>query len=199
MEKTIKKLLLVAGVVVGGLVALTPLTSYAVTVPDAYFDCFQYGDAADAEVRCPDPISKQGNAVVNLNIETLIEMDVVSGDPIDAQSNMIASGEISATVRSSREYTISLSADQPSLTHDTNTSYTIPAANDLQAGTNGWGVKKDGEDGYTALTSSPQVFYEGLSSIDGRQTDLEIGVATSPSLPAGTYSTVVTVTATAKE
>lgn len=199
MDKTIKKLLIATGAVVCGLVAMTPLTSYAVTVPDTYFDCIKLGNSANADVKCPDPVASNNNSVVNLNIDTLLELDVVSSDKIAAQTDAIASGAISATVRSSREYTISLSADEPNLIHSTDTNYAIPAANNLQVGTNGWGVKKDGAENYTALTSSPQVFYEGLSSIDGRQTDLEIGVATSPSLPAGIYSTVVTVTAATKE
>lgn len=199
MEKTIKKLLIATGVVISGFIALTPLTSYATNAPGSYFGCVRYGDTDADKVECPDPASDRGNTVVNLNVDTILELDVVSKNiQIAAETSRIASGELSATVRSSREYNILLSAEQPNLIHNVDNNYAIPAASNLEAGTNGWGIKKDGAEGYTAVTKDPQVFYEGDSAMDSRQTDLEIGVATSPSLPAGTYSTIVTVTAATK-
>lgn len=208
MEHKIKALLVATGIVVGSLLALTPLTSYAsnMSVGD---NCLQYqtGDLVTMEgIGC---VERSGNLEVLLNVQSLLILDAASGDTISAKNDVTNTGKISANVRSSHDYTISLSSTDPALTNPENATYSIPASNDVTPGINGWGVKKDAsvkqttDPDYSAITSTPTVFYEGeptsLAEGEGRQTDLEVGVGVSPVLPAGTYSTTVTVTAAFKE
>lgn len=207
MERKIKTLLVATGILMGGMVALTPLTSYATNM-NMGDNCLQYqsGDIATIEGTC---VNRSGSTEVILNVQSLLILDAASGDTIAAKGDETSTGTISATVRSSHDYTISLSSANPTLTNPDNTEYTIPATNDVTAGINGWGVKKDAsvktaaDTDYTAVTNTPAVFYEGTSTSlaegEGQKTDLEVGVGVSPVLPAGTYSTTVTVTAAIKE
>lgn len=207
MERKIKTLLVATGILMGGMVALIPLTSYATNMQMGD-NCLQYqtGSLATIEGTC---VNRSGQTEVILNVQSLLILDAASGDTIAAKGDETSTGTISATVRSSHDYTISLSSANPTLTDPNNADYSIPATNNVVAGANGWGVKKDAsvktasDTDYTAVTSSPTVFFEGdptsLVEGGGQKTDLEVGVGVSPVLPAGTYSTTVTVTAAIKE
>ncbi len=202
METKVKILLIGTGVLMSLLVACTPLTSY---VSAANFPCIQFGQEGDADYRveCDKPATSGSSTKVNLNVNSLLILDAASGDRIAANPSNTATGNISATVRSSRNYTISLSAEQPNLLKSDDNSYLIPAKATLTPGTDAWGIKMTDATDYTAITREPVVFYEGaatpLTEGSGRQTDFEVGVTVSSSLPAGTYSTAVTVTAAIKE
>lgn len=171
MEHFIKKALVATGLLAAALVTLLPLSSYA-------------ADSA--------------TTTVTVNVAKVIRLDAASGgDTIDLVANQVSTGNISAQVYSTMPYTISLSATQPNLVHSTLSSYFIPASDDVAVGTDAWGVKKSGEDTYTALTSTPTVFYTGNAATPaaGTKTDLEVGISLGTNLAAGTYSTDVTVLA----
>lgn len=171
MEHFIKKALVATGLLAAALVTLLPLSSYA-------------ADSA--------------TTTVTVNVAKVIRLDAASGgDTIDLVANQVSTGNISAQVYSTMPYTISLSAAQPNLVHSTLSSYFIPASDDVAVGTDAWGVKKSGEDTYTALTSTPTVFYTGNAATPaaGTKTDLEVGISLGTNLAAGTYSTDVTVLA----
>lgn len=171
MEHFIKKALVATGLLAAALVTLLPLSSYA-------------ADSA--------------TTTVTVNVAKVIRLDAASGGKtIDLVANQVSTGNISAQVYSTMPYTISLSATQPNLVHSTLSSYFIPASDDVAVGTDAWGVKKSGEDTYTALTSTPTVFYTGNAATPaaGTKTDLEVGISLGTNLAAGTYSTDVTVLA----
>ncbi len=204
MENKVKKLLIGTGVLMSVLVAATPLTSY-VSATNFSFPCVEFGKPGDPDYHkeCENPASDNGRTKVNLNVNSLLVLDAASADRITANPSTTATGNISATVRSSRNYTISLSAEHTSLQHDSGDGYLIPANSTLTPGTNAWGIKMAEATDYTAITKNPVVFYEGaatpITEGSGRQTDFKVGVTVSPNLPAGTYSTAVTVTAAIKE
>ncbi len=175
MERIIRNTLIVTSLLIASLVAITPLTSYAL----------------EGEKTVQD----DKTLPVNLNIISILELDVVSPVSVKAQPDKIVPGTISANVRSSHGYTISLSAEQPNLMSEKGTASFIPASSNLTPGQDGWGVKVNGAENYTEVTTEPQVFYTGQPDLSGRKTDLEVGVATSPALPADVYATTVTVTA----
>ena len=171
MEHFIKKALVATGLLAAALVTLLPLSSYA-------------ADSA--------------TTTVTVNVAKVIRLDAASGgDTINLVANQVSTGNISAQVYSTMPYTISLSATQPNLVHSTLSSYFIPASDNVDVGTDAWGVKKSGEDTYTALTSTPTVFYTGNAATPaaGTETDLEVGISLGTNLAAGTYSTDVTVLA----
>lgn len=195
MERKIRNLLVATGVILSSAVALLPLTSYAVTGPG-----YAHGYECNDEQEGNECAREDGDLLVRVVIDPTIAIDMASGgDTIQAYPNMVNTGKISAEVRSASPYTISLSADEPYLTNTDDDSYNIlPRA--VETGKNAWGVKKDGEDTYTAISTVPQVFYSSDSAADdGQLTEFEVGVSISPTLPQGTYQTDVTITAAVKE
>lgn len=170
MEHFVKKLLVATGILAAASVTMLPLASHA-------------ADSA--------------TTTVTVNVQRTISLNAASGgDTINLVANQVNTGNISATVASTAPYTISLSATQPNLVHSTLSSYFIPASNNVAVGTDAWGVKKSGEDTYTALTSTPTVFYTGNAATPAATTtDLEVGISLGTNLAAGTYSTEVTVLA----
>ena len=171
MEHFIKKALVATGILAAALVTLLPLSSYA-------------ADSA--------------TTTVTVNVAKVIRLDAASGgNTIDLAANQVSTGNISAKVYSTMPYTISLSAAKTSLQHSTISSYSIPASSNVVAGTNAWGIKKSGASAYTAITSSPVVFYTGTAATPaaGTTTNFEVGISLGGNLAAGTYSTDVTVLA----
>ena len=171
MEHFIKKALVATGLLAAALVTLLPLSSYA-------------ADSA--------------TTTVTVNVAKVIRLDAASGgDTINLVANQVSTGNISAQVYSTMPYTISLSATQPNLVHSTLSSYFIPASDDVAVGTDAWGVKKSGEAGYTAISTTPTVFYTGTAATPaaGTTTNFEVGISLGGNLAAGTYSTAVTVLA----
>ena len=171
MEHFIKKALVATGLLAAALVTLLPLSSYA-------------ADSA--------------TTTVTVNVAKVIRLDAASGgDTIDLVANQVSTGNISAQVYSTMPYTISLSATQPNLVHSTLSSYFIPASDDVAVGTDAWGVKKSGAADYTAISTTPTVFYTGAAATPaaGTTTNFEVGISLGGNLAAGTYSTDVTVLA----
>jgi hypothetical protein len=123
--------------------------------------------------------------------------------------DMIRTGQFNVQVRSAMPYTISLSAEEPELKEVTTESYFIPARSEIAAGKVGWGIRKASQtEGYTAVATVPQVFFDSTTDDNGTGTDVadlstwhafEIGVSVTDKVPQGTYATEVTVTAAVKE
>lgn len=210
MERKIKKLLVATGAVMSAAVAILPLTSYAYEVDPTTYSTptsgFTHGygcndELVDAEGNQTNPCAKSGgnSMAVNVNVDPSLEIDVVANDAtIELEPNTMRTGTFTTNVRSAKSYTISLSGN-PTLTNADDESFGIPAKDVLEIGKSGWGIKKPGDENYTALSQVPAVFFEGNPSGDGVDTDFEIGVSASAILPEGVYSTEVTVTAAFKQ
>ena len=171
MEHFVKKLLVATGILAAASVTMLPLASHA-------------ADSA--------------TTTVTVNVLRTICLDAASGgSTINLVANQVNTGNISATVTSTAPYTISLSATQPNLVHSTLSSYFIPASDKVAVGTDARGAKKSGDSGYTAISTTPTVFYTGNAATPdaGTTTDLEVGISLGTNLAAGTYSTTVSVLA----
>ncbi len=142
-----------------------------------------------------------GTTKVSVIVDDYISLDAASaGDTIDVSADAPGKGKITATVSSTADYTISLSAANPNLVKTDDTSKTIPAGTNIAVNNSAWGVKKYGASDYTALTTSPIQFYEGTAATGAapQTTEFEVGVSVDASVPVGTYSTEVTVLAAKK-
>lgn len=213
MERKIAHLLVLTGVTISALVALTPLTSYADASKHGY-DCDPKnpstlvnadgdGVADFATNGCAATTSNPQE--VSVKILDYITLDTASGTTINVASNFTGTGDISATVTSAKDYTILLSAEEPRLIKTDNEVMGIPSRDfATDAKMNAWGIKKYNTDGtkaenYSAVTYQPTVFYEGTASDDAQTTEFEMGVVVTEATEAGTYQTDLTVTAAVKE
>ena len=197
MERKIAKLLALTGVAVSAAVALTPLTSYA-TVNQHGYNCDKTkatttGIANLTTGGCAGATT--GAKKVAITVESSISIDASSGTTINMTPHVLGEGAISATVTSTHPYTISLSSSQPNLTKTDNGALNIPAKSSFTKDDNGWGIKKSGEDNYTALTGVPTVYYTSNLPATSAKTDFAVGVAVNEKTAPGTYQTDVTVTA----
>lgn len=145
--------------------------------------------------------SLEEDSNVAIRVQPVLTIDATTDMKELASATTITTGSISATISANTAYQVMLSADQTSLKSATVTDTEIPASSTLQPGTNAWGIATNAEaTAYAAITNSPTVYY---SSATGSGTpgqtihQFSIGASISPALPAGTYSTVVTVTAAA--
>lgn len=199
MEKTIKKLLVATGLIASAAVALLPLTSYAAQTVSGplYANGYACNDTQSGN-ECARDIS--GPTTVTVNVKPLLSIDAASGgDVIQAYPDTVRSGKLSAQIRSAVPFTVSLSAEVPYLQNEEVNEYVIPAKSTIEAGQSGWGIKKVGvTDAYTAVTTRPEVFYEGPAQDEPEWIDFEVGVSAGSRLPQGTYSTTVTITAAVK-
>lgn len=196
MEKMVKKLLVATGLIASAAVALMPLTSYAaqtVTGP-LYANGYACNDAQSGN-ECAR--ANSDDMTVTVNVKPVLSIDATSGgNLIQVNPDMIGHGTLSAQIRSAMDFTVSLSAEVPYLQNDENAEYIIPANSTIEVGKSAWGIKKIGEtEQYTALTSTPTVFYTGPAQDEPEWIDFEVGVSAGPKLPQGFYSTTVTITA----
>ncbi len=159
-------------------------------------------------VRCVAPANTyaDGSPILPVSAHTGLQVLVNPYLTIEATSGMsetmgaenILHGNISATIAANGEYNVMLSAEQPDLKDLDNTEFPgIPASSNVVANNNAWGIQnKDAT--YKAVTTTAQIFdsvdtfNETLKSTTHTYT---VGVSVSPSIPAGKYSTTVTVTA----
>lgn len=197
MERKIQKLLVVTGLFMGAAVALSPLTTYA-AYDKSTFDASmqQQKDFYSAET------NTNGSTVVNVDVDTVLSLDAANGGyTIQAFPDMISKGEFNVQVRSAVPYTISLSADDTNLS-DSSESFFIPASDKVTAGKVGWGIRAaDQEEGYTAVSTTPKVFFDSGTGVadESTWTKFEVGVAVNSKVPQGIYTTDVTVTAAVKQ
>ena len=145
--------------------------------------------------------SLEEDSNVAVRVQPVLTIDATTDMKELANAATITTGNISATISANTAYQVMLSADQTSLKSAAVTDTEIPASSTLQPGTNAWGIATNAEATvYAAITNSPTVYY---SSATGSGTpgqtihQFNIGASISPALPAGTYSTIVTVTAAA--
>ncbi len=173
MESIVKKLFVSGSLLVALAVTLTTITS---------------------NVSAADVAPVTGRTKFSLTVENALTLSNVSATEITAKPSDIANGTLSATVSSGSKYTISLSAEQPALSAADITD-TINAGDATVNNT--WGIQKIGESAYTAIGTAPAVFYTSAAPSEngGSVTDFNVGVRISPILPAGSYSTDITVTA----
>lgn len=201
MEKMIRNLLGVTGVIISASVVGLPLMStYAAP------QTFICPDGTEGVGPLSCEASDEAESNMRVNVERVISLDAVAtGGIVKVAPEAAETGTISATVSSNAPFTVSLSAAQPGLAND-DKSFTIPASATVQAGNNAWGIKKVTETNgtfanatnYTAITTTPEVFYESADSASGKKIDFEAGVSIDSQVPSGIYSTEVTVTAAVK-
>ncbi len=142
--------------------------------------------------------------VIAVVVPPVISIDATSGMKEEVDPNKITTGTISATVSANTTYTVQLSANKTSLTNSQNPEETeitntnsISASSNVQAKTNAWGILNQDNSTYSAITSTPTVYYntESTNEDSSRTHTFILGVSVSPTLPAGEYSTTVTITA----
>ncbi len=181
MESIVKKLFLSGCLVVGLAVSLTSFATYA----------------AD------DPKAVTGDTSFKLTVQNALTLSNVTSENITAKPGDIATGSLVATVQSGTKFTLSLSASKPQLTLSNaaataDNTKQIPSASGLSTlSSNGWGVTKQGSSNdYDEITAQGAVFYTSTGPADKAiDVSLPVGVRTISTLPAGNYSTTVTVTA----
>ena len=153
----------------------------------------------------PDRFDEKDVEVVAVRVAPVISIDTTSGMKEEVDPNKITTGTISATVSANTTYTVQLSANKTSLTNsalgvdtEITSSNSIPASTNVQAKTNAWGILNQDNSTYSAITTNPTTYYNTEEYNDTEQSTKHtfgIGVSISPTLPAGEYSTTVTITA----
>ncbi len=145
---------------------------------------------------------EEDNANINVTIPTILTVEASSNVDPNITPNNITDGTITATVSSNTEYNIFLSADQPNLINSKNPEGpNIPANINVSPNTNAWAIKDDSTGNtYKAIKTATDTFYN-TKTTDTLGNDIYtygLGISIAPSLPAGTYSTTVTITASTK-
>ncbi len=160
-----------------------------------------------ASVRCLAPASNtdfpelfdEKDSTVSVTVPKVLTIDAISKAlTIEADPNQIIEGNISATISANTTYSVQLSAENPDLTNSNDPDHTIPASKNVQKGTNAWGILNQDNSTYSAITTNPTTYYNTEEYNDTEQSTKHtfgIGVSISPALPAGEYSTTVTITA----
>ena len=142
--------------------------------------------------------------VIAVVVPPVISIDATSGMNKEVDPNLVTKGEISATISANTTYSVQLSAEKTSLTSSQNPEDTeitsansIPASSNVQAKTNAWGILNENGNTYSAITSTPTTYHntETTNADSSRTHTFTLGVSVSPTLPAGEYSTTVTITA----
>ena len=153
----------------------------------------------------PDRFDEKDVEVIAVRVAPVISIDATSGMKEEVDPNKITTGTISATVSANTTYTVQLSANKTSLTNsalgvdtEITSSNSIPASTNVQAKTNAWGILNQDNSTYSAITTIPTNYYNTEEYNEAEQSTKHtfgIGVSISPTLPAGEYSTTVTITA----
>ncbi len=227
MERKITKLLVSTGIVMAAAVSMIPLTSYAAVIPNVaghgIYNCGgpdnPCASSADSEYTYTDEegnvITLPSEAGVSVKIDSILSLDAASTKMegvIPAYPDMIKNNFLDVKVRSAKEYTISISAEDPLLTMEGNEVMIIRPKSGIEAaGTYGWGIKKKiSQDAdantYSAVSSNSETFFTGqptdtISSHDEQNfvtTKFDVGVRASEQNLQGTYSTDITVIAAVK-
>jgi len=201
MESIIKKLFLIGSATLAIAVTLTSLPTQA-------FECTEAQEAAGS---CTNDLEQSDKSAFSMDskfqftIGSYFALDGVTGDTVTIEAlDSITNGAIQANVSSNTPFQIKLSSTQPNLVSGSNS---IVASNTLTPGTNStWGFVSNSQATtdpanytYQALTSNPATFYRSdaaasFMAVSNKSIPLPFGVAIAPSLPAGTYTTTVTVT-----
>ena len=153
----------------------------------------------------PDRFDEKDVEVIAVRVAPVISIDATSGMKEETDPNKITTGNISATISANTTYAVQLSANKTSLTNsalgvdtEITSSNSIPASTNVQAKTNAWGILNQDNSTYSAITTNPTTYYNTEEYNEESQSTKHtfgIGVSISPTLPAGEYSTTVTITA----
>lgn len=227
MEGKIKKLLLVTGAAMSSAVALLPLTSYAaqtVTGPiTGVSDTgYAHGYACNDAQAGNECANDNGATVYTVNVHPTLALkvkganedckvtdeacEVTDGSVVTMYPyTLVEDGRFGVELRSAMPYTVSLSAEEPSLVNVDDEAFSIRPRADIATGKNGWGVKKlnadkTPQDAYSAVGNQPTVFFDSGTNVsdDYSQVEFPFGVSVTDSIPQGTYRTEVTITAATK-
>ena len=140
---------------------------------------------------------------IAVKVANTLSIDAVSGMEEEVDSTSVANGTITATIAANTNYKVLLSAEKTSLTSANSANDAeIPASTNVAAGTNAWGILNSDNSTYSAITNQEKEYYNTTApstnlAIPGTVHTFGIGISVSPSLPADTYSTEVTITAAA--
>lgn len=180
MEKIVKKLF------IGGTLLVALAVSFTALSPSY---------AADEEE------SVTGTTQFKLNVPEVLTLSDVQGVSIEPASLAnLNEGNITAKVAANNNYVVKLSATTPNLTLQGGdaSSASIPAVANPQGGVNGWSIKNLVSNAYQAITTEAATFYNGaISGNTATSIEIPVGIGVAPTLPNGTYSTVVTLTVAA--
>ncbi len=147
------------------------------------------------------------DANVNVHVGPIITIDAATGMSGQVDYTKVLEGSISATISSNLNYKVLLSAKEPSLIKSgDNTSTITPVLSMntiLEKGVTGWGIWTGNgttteTKTYNPITTTEHEYYNTTTPADdgiGTVHTFGVGIAVSPSIPNGTYSTIVTVTA----
>ncbi len=160
----------------------------------------------------PVPPTDERHTDVAVHVGPTISIDAVTSLYGEVDYTKVLEDNITATVSSNNPYKLLLSTSQTSLldaTQPDNTGIPPVATTEatpalpITAGTSAWGIY-NGLDSdnttklYKAITTTPKIYYNTTVPTEDKLSTIHsfgIGIAVSPSIPNGTYSTSVTVTA----
>ncbi len=156
-------------------------------------------------VRCVARDWPTKDANIAVTIPPILTIDATSNMNETVGTNGIATGTISATIIANTDYDVKLSSTQPELRNGSDTTNVIKPVSSTNSplANNTWGIRTSGSGStalYSPITTTPTDFTNAKTTDSDGNTvhTYDIGVKTAPSLPAGTYSTTVTITASTK-
>ena len=148
-------------------------------------------------------LTTSSSGSIAVKVANTLSIDAVSGMEEEVDNTSVANGTITATIAANTNYKVLLSAEKTSLTSANSANdAAIPASPNVAAGTNAWGIRNVDNTTYSAITNQEKEYYHTTTpstnpAIPGTVHTFNIGISVSPSLPADTYSTEVTITAAA--
>ncbi len=150
----------------------------------------------------PEPFDEK-DSTVSVTVPKVLTIDAVSKAlTLEANPNQIIEGNISAAISANTTYAVQLSASKTSLTNSASSeeptsTNSIPASSNVTPKTNAWGILNQDNSTYSAITSAPTTYHnaETTNENSSKTHTFTLGVSVSPTLPAGEYSTTVTITA----
>ena len=163
-----------------------------------------YNKYSGYSVRCvADSYAEADTDIIAIVVPPVISIDATSGMNKEVDPNLVTKGEISATISANTTYSVQLSANKTSLTNSQTSdeptpTNSIPASSNVTPKTNAWGILNQDNSTYSAITTAPTEYYnteEYNTESQSTKHTFGIGVSISPTLPAGEYSTTVTITA----
>lgn len=204
-------------------IAVSNLQAYGLMFGNGYIYPWGGGDGFERamSVRCVAEggwldyyLSDTASSNVAITVSPVISIDATSGMNEDVDFTRVATGNISASISSNQPYQVLLSTTQTTLEqHPVLEDQNIPMIatdQDIVAGINSWGVKKklSATTGVAGdITDAPlyspiginddkELFFRSAAA-ESKTLKFAVGIAVSPELPSGKYSTQVTITAVA--
>ncbi len=183
------------------------------------------GNGNDSEELFPDPnypddpdfpptvLPDSATSNVAITVSPVISIDATSGMSGEVDFTTVAHGDITATISSNQKYQVLLSTNQSTLEQSPIVpNHNIPMITTdttITPGTRAWGIKKTnsalagGTLGDTTantlfspigIGNNKVLFYESLGA-ESKTITFPVAISVDSTLPSGTYSTDVTITA----